>query len=819
MIYPADFENKIGFAAIRRLLHDKCLSPLGQQRVVQMSFSSDYDKVNRLLRQTEEMVQIITSNADLPTDHIYDVTGSLKSIITYGNWINASELHRLGMSLRTIGNIHVFFLRTNEEGHVIHPYLSALFALMRPFPEIIAVIDKVINKFGEVSDTASPQLAELRGKIRVANNSLSSIMQKVVSRGVTEGYLEKDTVPSMRDGRLVIPVNSAVKRRIPGIVHDESATGKTSYIEPTEIVEASNRLRELYEAEKREIVRILVETADTIRPHIDAMLHSFSMLGVYDFIRAKALIAHEFGAQMPTLEHYNEIDWYGAIHPILALSLKSQNKNVVPLSIKLNKTDRILIISGPNAGGKSVCLKTVAIVQYMIQCGMLPTLYSNSHACIFKNIFIDIGDEQSIENDLSTYSSHLKNMKFFLQNASSRTLILVDEMGSGTEPQIGGALAQAILYKLNKNNVMGIVTTHYQNLKTFADSEQGFVNGAMMYDRQHMQPLFKLAIGNPGSSFALEIAGKIGMPVDVLENAREIVGSDYVNMDKYLLDLARDRKYWSNKRQSIKEKEQKLNSLIERIQAQGEEIKNKKKEIIEQAKHQASELLSGANAKLENTIREIRTAQAEKERTKKIRRELEEYKRTLNTQAEKKSEGEISIFPSLPKHIINTPLSTPVKQKQDIIAIGDYVRMSKGGMVGRVLAINGKTSEVAFGAMRTKVDTFKLIKANKPVQSLSTQTPSIAISTSDDNRKRQLNFKQEIDVRGMRADEAIQAVTYFIDDALQFNIPKVRILHGTGTGILRTVIRRYLQSHKEVVSFHDEDVRFGGAGITVVNIR
>lgn len=818
MIYPANFESKIGFDTIRRLLHDNCLSPLGQARCAAMAFTDNFETVKRLLTQTSEMLTLITRGIEMPVDHFYDVTDRLKEIQAQGSFLTPTELHRTRMSLDTIARVRDFFAKTDEEGTPLAPTLAALFADMAVFPSIISAIDKVVNKFGEISDNASPALSDVRRKIASSSASLSATMQRVVSRGVAEGLIDKDAAPSVRDGRLVIPVSAAMKRRIPGIVHDESATGKTSYIEPAEVVEASNRLRELREEEKREIHRILVEVTDLVRPHTPLMLKSYSMLGIYDFIRAKALFAKEFNAEMPVLEKSPELDWYGAIHPVLAMSLRAQGREVVPLALKLDAQNRILIISGPNAGGKSVCLKTAGVVQYMLQCGLLPTMHSNSHACVFSNILIDIGDEQSIENDLSTYSSHLKNMKVFMQRATPRTFILVDEMGTGTEPQIGGALAQAILMQLNAGKVMGIVTTHYQNLKTFADSEPGFINGAMLYDRQHMQPLFKLSIGNPGSSFALEIANKIGLPRQVIDDARQIVGSDYVNMDKYLLDLARDRRYWANKRQSIKEKEAKLDSLVERVQQQGEELKEKKRVIIEEARRQASDLLADSNARLERTIMEIRTAQAEKERTKQVRQELERYKRDLTVAA--KRDTEIPELPKLPKsrrQKEKTPEPAPARTRKPI-EVGDYVRMSKDGMAGRVLSISGKEAEVAFGAMRTRVALSKLTSAVKPAQSAASQTASVSRATTDDSRKRQLGFKQEIDLRGMRADEAIQAVAYFLDDAIQFSISRVRILHGTGTGALRLAVRRYLQTHPDVVSFHDEDVRFGGAGITVVNL-
>ena len=461
MIYPAGFESKIGFDTIRALLNDYCLSPLGQARCRSMSFSDSFDTVKRLLTQTAEMLALLVR------------------IPAGGSFLTPQELYRLRMSLDTVNRIRDFFSRTDDSGSPLAPTLASLFSEMEVFPSVIAAIDKVVNKFGENAHNGSPALSEVRGKIAASSASLSSIMQRVVSRCVAEGLLDKDAAPSVRDGRLVIPVSAAMKRRIPGILHDESATGKTSYIEPAEVVEASNRLRELREQEKREIHRILVEVADSLRPDVPDMLASYRMLGIYDFIRAKALFAKEFDACMPVLEKAPELDWYGAVHPVLSMSLKAQGREVVPLSLRLDAKNRILIISGPNAGGKSVCLKTAGIIQYMLQCGLLPTMHANSHACVFSNILIDIGDEQSIEKDLSTYSSHLRNMKVFMQRATPRTFILIDEMGTGTEPQIGGALAQAILVQLNQAKVMGIITTHYQNLKTFADNEPGFVNGAM----------------------------------------------------------------------------------------------------------------------------------------------------------------------------------------------------------------------------------------------------------------------------------------------------------------------------------------------------
>lgn len=819
MIYPKNFEQKIGFSTLRDLLDHACLSPLGKEKVHEMHFSSSMPEVSAWLHQTAEMLSLLQRGAQLPVDNLHDITPALRSIQADGSFMTPTDLYRLSTSLQTIARLRTFFTRTDEEENLITPHLSELFSEIATFPAIISVIDKILNRFGEIADNASPQLAEIRRSISSASASMSRVMSRVLERAVAQGIVEADASPSMRDGRLVIPVAAGLKRRLSGIVHDESASGKTAYIEPTEVVEASNRLRELHEAEKREIHRILVEVTAQIRPHIPEMLGSYSLLGTYDFIRAKAIIARDFDAQMPVLEPHPEIDWYGAIHPVLALSLRSQGRQVVPLNLRLDREHRILVISGPNAGGKSVTLKTAAIVQYSLQCGMLPTLHSNSHVGLFSNIFIDIGDEQSIENDLSTYSSHLRNMKYFLTHSGKDTFILIDEMGSGTEPQIGGALAQAILVQLNQAGVYGIITTHYQNLKTFADAEPGLINGAMLYDRGNMTPLFKLSIGNPGSSFALEIARKTGLPQSVIDNARELVGSDYVNMDKYLLDLARDRRYWSNKRQSIREKEAKLEALLEQYEQRLDNIKAQRREILDDARREASEILSTTNSKVERTIKEIRDAQAEKERTRELRRELDEYRKQVNTPSEEKKS-----LPGLPEPKRRKKPTEPKKQQKPDdprrpFAVGDYVRMSQGGIVGTILSLTQKDAEVAFGALRSRVPLGKLQHANKPTNTAATQTASISRKTTDDSRRRQLNFKPELDLRGFRADEALQATAYFLDDAVQFAQSQVRILHGTGTGALRQAIRQYLQSVPDVESFHDEDVRFGGAGITVVHLR
>lgn len=819
MIFPKEFESKVGFSQLRQLLTEKCETRLGKEEALNMTFSTVFEDIRRRLLCVSEMLTLLSSGTDMPDERVYDVVPWLSEIKAAGSFMSADRLQKLSATLQTMHGVGSFFAKKEESGVSRYPYLADEFAGLPVFPEIVREIERCIGRFGEVKDNASPGLSEVRRAMSAASGSMQRAMRRVLDRAVQEGIVDKDATPSLRDGRLVLPVSAMMKRSINGIVHDQSATGKTVFIEPAEVVEAGNRLRELEMDERREIAIILTAITDMIRPYVEEIVDGCKILARLDFIKAKARFAVETGAEMPNLERKPEIEWYHAVHPGLMFNLKAQGRTPVPLDITLGGDNRILIISGPNAGGKSVCLKTVAVVQYMMQCGMLPTLYSNSHMGIFSGVFIDIGDEQSIENDLSTYSSHLANMKFFLNRATSSTLILADEMGSGTEPQIGGALAQSLLTDLGKSGCMGVVTTHYQNLKTFAESEPGFVNGAMLYDRQHLRPTFQLSVGNPGSSFALEIARNTGLPGDVIERAREIVGSDYVNMDKYLLDIQRDRRYWANKRLGIKEKEHKLDKLLETYESNSSDLKSQRAAIIRAAKEEAREILAGANARIERSIHEIRKAEAEKERTRQIRKELEEYKQNLERDPEKE------VLPDVLKPLRHKSKKTGSEQKatkkpesKKALGVDDYVRMSNGGVVGKILSISGKKAEVAFGALRTIVELDKLQPAQKPKPSATSTVMTVSSSTSDESRERQLNFKNEIDVRGMRADEALQAVTYFLDDAVQFNASRLRILHGTGHGILKTLIRQQLKANPNVADFHDEDVRFGGAGITVIDL-
>lgn len=817
-IYPSSFETKIGFDTVRRMVSELCDSQMARREVAEMSFSADFDIITCRLEETAEMVKAISAEPPLPLDAVIDTSAWLTAIRIPGTFIDVAELTQLRKSLGTAEAVRAFFdkNRSDVNQKSIYPRLDTIARGVDGARPVIQAINNVLTDHGEIKDSASPELREIRRQLSTIGSRINSAIRRVVSNAVSEGILEPDVTPAMRDGRLVIPVAPMNKRRIQGIVHDESASGKTYFIEPAEVVELNNRQRELELEERREIVRILVGVADIIRPHIDSMLHTSATLGYLDFVRAKARFASACNACLPHLSDKQQIEWYTARHPVLQASLARHNRAIVPLEIHLTTQQRILVISGPNAGGKSVTLKTVGIIQYMMQCGLLPTVYENSHMGIFTSILADIGDDQSIEDDLSTYSSHLRNMNFLLAHGNDASLMLIDEFGSGTEPQIGGAIAQALLARFNNAGMWGVITTHYQNLKTFADETPGIVNGSMLYDRQKMQPLFRLAIGHPGSSFAIEIARKTGLPDDVIEDARNIVGSDYVNLDKYLLDIARDRRYWENKRDRIRQREKHLEDIIARYENDAEQLRANRRAIIDEARMQGAEIIAGSNAAIERTIHDIRRAQAEKEATQEARKRLlAERKALADADMQDKDIPEILRRAPKPKRQKVKPTKEPV---QETISAGDNVLLDGEGNPGKVLDVDKNKATVQFGTMKLSVQLSRLKKTIRKVQSGVKAASFISTDTSNQMRDRQLNFKNEIDVRGMRADEAIQAVTYFIDDALQFNIRRVRILHGTGTGALRLAIRQYLSTVNGVLGYADEDVRFGGAGITVVEM-
>ena len=861
MIYPKNYESKIGFDEIRHLLKEHCLSSLGKEKVDELTFSDDAVTVNDWMQQIREFRRLMQATEQMPMNYFFDVRESVARIRLENTHLEEDELWDLRRSLETIGVIVNFLNKNNGDEdfpEYNYPALRQLAKDVQTFPAIIRRIDSILDKFGKIKDSATMTLAGIRHEMEQTAGSISRTLYTILHAAQRDGLVAQDTAPTLRDGRLMIPVAPGLKRKIRGIVHDESATGKTVFIEPAEVVEANNKVRELEAAERREIIRILTVFSDELRPHVQEVLDSYQFLATIDLIHAKAEMAEQMQAFEPEVKAEPQIDWIRAIHPLLQRSLAKQDKKVVPLDIRLegrSKTEdgrsktlgRLLIISGPNAGGKSVCLKTVGLLQYMLQCGLSIPIGDRSTVGLFQNIMIDIGDEQSIADDLSTYSSHLLNMKNMMKQANNRTLLLIDEFGGGTEPSIGGAIAEAVLKQFWKKETFAIITTHYQNLKHFAEDHEGVVNGAMLYDRHQMQALFQLSIGQPGSSFAIEIARKTGIPEEVISDASEIVGSDYIQSDKYLQDIVRDKRYWEGKRQTIHQHEKSLEGHIQRYETNLEEIERERKAILNRAKQQAEELLAEANRKIENAIREIKEAQAEKEQTRLIREELQEFREQVQNddtrglmseedfakklrqmeerkarkaqRKERKGEEERAASEKLAARAkanlndTNRPLEK-----------GDSVRIKGTNSVGEIESIQGKQATVVFGGLRSKV---KLEQLERAAKSQATSSPAdkhahLAIQTSHMTRAtmedRRQNFHQDLDVRGMRGDEAIDAVMHFIDDAILIGLSRVRILHGTGTGILRQLIRQYLNTVPNVKKAKDEHVQFGGAGITVVDL-
>ena len=840
MIYPSNFENKIQFSEIRSLLKGYCLSQLGKDKVDAMCFTDNAERINTALKQTREFRRMQEATDDFPLQFFFDMRESIKRIRIEGTHLEENEIFDLRRSLDTIANIVRFLNRSDDDGNFDYPTLHALTEGVLTFPDLLRRIDQILDKYGKLKDTASPHLAEIRSQLRKAESSVSRTLYSILHAAQSEGLVDKDVTPTLRDGRLVVPIAPAMKRRIKGIVHDESSTGKTVFVEPTEVVEANNRIRELEADERREIIVILTEFTKLVRPHVDNIINAYQMLAEVDFIRARAEFASLTNAIEPEVSAEPVVDWITAKHPLLWLALKKQEKPIVPLDIMLTRDRHILIISGPNAGGKSVCLKTVGLLQYMLQCGLSIPVSERSKVGVFRDIMIDIGDEQSIENDLSTYSSHLLNMKNMMRQSGDRTLLLIDEFGTGTEPQIGGAMAEAVLNQFVKKKAWGVITTHYQNLKHYADSHDGIANGAMLYDRHEMRPLFQLAIGQPGSSFAIEIARKTGIPDEVIREASDIVGSDYIQSDKYLQDIVRDKRYWENKRQSVHQREKDLEKTIAKYEEEIRELDRKRKDILRQAKEQAQELLKESNRNIENTIREIRECQAEKEETKRLREELKAFKEDVNEidtksaddliekkmrqilerkerrEKRKKEKKENAAKPTTQQPAFGTESGSTTSTHQTF-KVGDMVTMRGLTTIGCIELIEGKEATVVFGDVRTKVKTSRLEHTTKTPESTLPPTFGISRETRQTIDSHKLNFHQDLDVRGMRGDEALNAVQHFIDDAILVGMSRVRILHGKGNGILRQLIRQYLQSVPNVTHYKDEHVQFGGAGITVVD--
>ncbi|MBK7627488.1 MAG: Smr/MutS family protein [Bacteroidales bacterium] len=825
MIYPENFENKIGFDRIRELLVEKCLSPMGFEKVEDIGFISDFDTLGHKLSATFEFQQILQFEDFFPNEHYYQISDCLNKIRIEGTFPEVQEVFDLKRSLETVKTILNFF---RSKDATKYPVLREMCSSVKTYPYVLDTIDRIIDKRGIIKDNASARLKEIRSELVGKSIQVSKRLNQILKQAQADGIVDSDTSVSIRNGRGVIPVSAYDKRKIKGLIHDQSASGKTVFVEPEEIVEMNNDIVELEYEEKREIVRILTALADNIRPYIDDLLEANLFLGEIDFIRAKALLGNRLQSIKPVISEKPFISWRRAMHPLLTLSFeKLPGRKVVPLEIVLDERDRILLISGPNAGGKSVCLKTVGLLQYMLQCGLTIPVAEGSETGIFKNLLIDIGDEQSIENDLSTYSSHLINMKYFIKNGDEKTLILIDEFGTGTEPMLGGAIAEAILGELNRKMVFGVITTHYTNLKHFASLTEGIVNGAMAFDNHLMQPLFQLTIGKPGSSFAFEIARKIGLPEEILNEASGKAGVKNINYDRHLKDIARDKRYWETKRQSIRQQEKRLEELMAEYDKELSGAKSLRKEIITKAKDEAQQLLKESNRMIENTIRQIKEAQAEKEKTKEMRQQLEEFKNIVVEETkpvETDSEEKIAILSSRAKKIkldkeeeVN---EKPVKKEIAEMPFkpGDAVRVTDTQAAGEILSIEGKKVQVETGSLRFFVPIERIERISRAELKKSLRSNQVQRGNDTAIVQRNINFKPEIDIRGVRGEEAINQVRDLIDNALIVRHRNLRILHGKGNGILRQLVRQYLDTVDVVKSFRDEHVEFGGSGITVVEM-
>lgn len=818
MIHPSSFETKTGFDRIREIISDYCTGPSGRELVSEIFFKSSTDEISRSVTETWEMQQLLGYGDALGFDNSFEVRPALNKIRLEGAFVTEEELFNLKKQLESLKVVLAYF-RNADQGK--YPNLKKKASQVKYYPAVYDAIDRVIDKNGIIKDSASRRLKEIRTELSTLSAQVTRRLQSILKSARADGIVDSDANVSIRNGRGVIPVNVYNKRKIQGLVHDQSASGKTVFIEPAEIVELNNDIFELEHEERREIVKILIAVSDVLRPYIDDLTEGAAFLGTIDFIRAKARLGLKLGSVSPKIINEPHIKWFGAIHPLLFLAFsRTGDRKVVPLDLTLDREQRILVVSGPNAGGKSVCLKTAGLLQYMLQCGLTIPVRQGSEAGIFPKIFIDIGDEQSIENDLSTYSSHLLSMKYFLKHAGNDTLVLIDEFGSGTEPVIGGAIAEAILSELNTRGVYGIVTTHYTNLKHFASNTEGVVNGAMAFDNHLMQPLFSLVTGKPGSSFAFEIAKKIGLPDSVLEKASERAGKENIIYDKFLRDIARDRRYWEKKRESIRKQERKLEELESDYEASLKTIKEKKKEIIDAARKEAENILSGSNRIIENTVREIRESEADKERTRDARKKLEEFKEDIRQKGQEnieKREGGTDVQKP-ERRVLRPKRKEPApKQEAKVIAAGSYVKMAESDATGYVEEINDQTAVVSFGNVIIKLPLERLTSSTKHNYEREHKRNIKPVLDWESTTKK-AGFKSQLDLRGMKTEEAITKVQEYLDQAWMINYPSVRILHGKGFGILRQQIRQYLATLGYIRSFDDAPVDQGGAGVTIVEL-
>jgi DNA mismatch repair protein MutS2 len=809
MIYPSNFELKIDFNQIRDLVSQQCVSEMGRKFVRKMHFTAHFAVIQKMLEQNMEFVRILESGKSFPIQNYIDCREELSRLKTEGAYIEQEALFDLKLSLETLWQILEFFKATNEDEY---PRLKAIIGDLFFPQELLNAASAIIDDKGNIRDNASSELMEIRQKLQSKARQVMRETRKAFNQARQSGWLPDHAEITIRNGRAVIPVKASDKRALQGFIHDESASGQTIFIEPMASVEVNNEIVELENKERREIIRILTRFTNRLRPYLSDLHAAYRIMGLMDFIRAKALFASKINATVPRITTEKVISIKHATHPLLYLSHKQSGKEVVPLDLELDAGRRILIISGPNAGGKSVCLKTVGLLQYMLQCGLAVPVSPDSQFRIFDKLFIDIGDEQSLENDLSTYSSHLLNMKHFLRHANAQSLVLIDEFGTGTEPQLGGAIAEATLGFLVKKETFGVITTHYTNLKLAAERMEGLVNGAMLFDVKELKPLYQLKIGKPGSSFAFEIARKIGFPNYALNRARKIGGGKHLRFDAQLQQLEADKISMNKKQEELRKKEEELAALMEKYTLLNDEIEKQKKQILKKAQENALEVVRQSNREIEKTIREIKESQADKETTKKARQQLDETKRKLELGLKRKENP-------VTRKKKRQPIEKKVYSADDLgkVSEGDRVQVVESDIIGDLISIQGENAVVDVNGIRLKIATKKLVKTKNNPKKRTRKTDYSNIM--HDIHTKAASFELSLDLRGKRAEEAMEVLQKYIDDAILLNVKEVSILHGKGFGILREIIREYLLKVPEVVWFGDAAINLGGAGITNVKFR
>lgn len=836
-------EAILGFDRVRKIISDRCSTEYATARTAEENFSTDAREIRQRLLLTDEMRMIVMFEESFPSNGYIDCVRFLEILSNEGSNIDLASLGKLKTMLETLRRITLFFSNIKDG---IYPNLKKMVSSIVLFPEVQQRIDTILDKFGNVKDTASDELYDIRRKLKDKEGAISKRIGILLKKAQADGIVDQDASVVVRDGKMLIPVSTSNKRKIQGFVYDESSSGKTTFIEPAEIVEITNEISELHFAETREIARILYEFSDWLRPYVPDLLDGAKCIGEMDFLIAKAQTALDFVAGMPIISETEEMDLRKARHPLLERSLKRDGKEIVPLTVTLTPQKHILLISGPNAGGKSVCLKTVGLLQYMFQWGMLIPTSETSEMMVFDRIMADIGDGQSIDNDLSTYSSFLESMKDMLKEADSHTLVLIDEFGSGTEPAAGGAIAEAILNEFDKRGVYGVITTHYTNLKLYASgADTGVINGAMQFDAKNIAPLFKLEMGLPGNSFAFELARKMGLPEEIIKDAENRAGEEFVGIERNLRKIARNRRVLDEKIQKIRNTDKTLESITDKYQKELEDIRKKRQEIIDEAKREAEDIVKGANRQVEHTIRTIKEKQAEKSQTRKARADLQDFVNALAAKKEQDQQDRDSYLEDKLRKVNerqqrqlarkNKRATTEDQQRMNEEAeksrmissfrsgplqVGEKVRIKANGMVGEVSIVSDKAVTVIIGNIKSKMplDKVERITSNEYKSAVKAAPKPVTQTTSMDSSisERKLNFKMELDVRGQRVNEALDNVMHYIDDAIMLNVSSVRIIHGKGTGALRDEIQRFLRATPGVVSAKDESVQLGGSGVTVV---